>query len=136
MVGVGPEGEESSLARVSIVNFHGAVQLDIFVRQRESVTDWRTSVSGITPHHMSSAVTFSKAQKQVADLIKDRILIGHAIENDLKALLLSHPRNLVRDTQKLARKSKLLGGSRMPGLKRLIQKEFDVTIQAGRHDSV
>jgi RNA exonuclease 4 len=136
MVGVGPEGEESSLARVSIVNFHGAVQLDIFVRQRELVTDWRTSVSGITPHHMHSAVTFSNAQKQVADLIKDRILIGHAIENDLKALLLSHPRNLVRDTQKLARKSKLLGGSRMPGLKKLIQKEFDITIQAGRHDSV
>jgi RNA exonuclease 4 len=139
MVGVGPTGEESSLARVSMVNYHGAVQLDIFVKQREQVTDYRTAVSGIHPHNVSSsstAVTFAEAQKRVAELIKDRVLIGHAIENDLKALLLSQPRTLVRDTQKLAKKSRLLGGSRWPGLKKLIQKEFDVMIQAGQHDSV
>lgn len=138
MVGVGPEGSESSLARVSMVNFHGAVQLDIYVQQREQVTDWRTFVSGITPKHMSSdkAVSFAEAQNKVAELIKDRILIGHAIENDLKALLLGHPRVMVRDTQRLARKSKLLGGSRWPGLKKLVDKEFGVTIQAGQHDSV
>lgn len=54
----------------------------------------------------------------VADLLKDRILVGHAVHNDLKAcnfyimtiftqtclqaLLLSHPHNLTRDTQVLA----------------------------------
>jgi len=37
MVGVGIEGAESSLARVSLVNYYGAVQLDEFVRQRERV---------------------------------------------------------------------------------------------------
>lgn len=47
MVGVGPEGIESTLARVSIVNFHGAVILDRFVRPREKVTDYRTWVSGV-----------------------------------------------------------------------------------------
>ena len=47
MVGVGPNGSESSLARVSLVNFHGAVILDEFVRQRERVTDYRTLVSGV-----------------------------------------------------------------------------------------
>lgn len=49
MVGVGPNGSESSLARVSLVNYHGAVILDEFVRQRERVTDYRTFVSGIRP---------------------------------------------------------------------------------------
>ena len=48
MVGVGPEGAESSLARVSIVNFHGAVVLDTFVKQKEKVVDYRTWVSGVT----------------------------------------------------------------------------------------
>lgn len=52
MVGVGPEGAESSLARVSLVNFHGAIQLDVFVRQRERVVDYRTEFSGVRPQDM------------------------------------------------------------------------------------
>jgi hypothetical protein len=48
MVGVGIEGAESALARVSLVNFHGAVVLDAFVRQRERVVDYRTPFS---PRH-------------------------------------------------------------------------------------
>jgi hypothetical protein len=47
MVGVGIEGVESSLARVSLVNYYGAVQLDEFVRQKERVVDYRTQWSGI-----------------------------------------------------------------------------------------
>jgi hypothetical protein len=47
MVGVGPEGVESTLARVSVVNYHGAIMLDKFVRPREKVTDYRTWVSGV-----------------------------------------------------------------------------------------
>lgn len=52
MVGVGLEGEESSLARVSIVNFYGAIILDEFVKQRERVVDYRTQFSGIRPSDM------------------------------------------------------------------------------------
>jgi len=47
MVGVGLEGAESSLARVSLVNFYGAEILDGFVRQRERVVDYRTQWSGV-----------------------------------------------------------------------------------------
>ena len=47
MVGVGINGAESSLARVSLVNYYGAVQLDEFVRQRERVVDYRTQWSGV-----------------------------------------------------------------------------------------
>lgn len=54
MVGVGPEGSESTLARVSIVNYHGAVVLDRFVRPREKVTDYRTWVSGVREEDLRS----------------------------------------------------------------------------------
>ncbi len=52
MVGVGVDGAESSLARVSVVNFHGAVLLDEFVRQRERVVDYRTEFSGVRERDM------------------------------------------------------------------------------------
>jgi RNA exonuclease 4 len=52
MVGVGVDGKESSLARVSIVNYNGAVLLDEIVKQRERVVDYRTEWSGIRPGDM------------------------------------------------------------------------------------
>lgn len=70
------------------------------------VTDYRTSTTGITPVHLSSrkstvAVTlrydygglialakataskFNDVQRQVAELIKDKVIIGHSLWNDL-----------------------------------------------------
>jgi RNA exonuclease 4 len=47
MVGVGREGRESMLARVSIVNQHGHCVYDQFVKPVENVVDYRTKVSGI-----------------------------------------------------------------------------------------
>lgn len=49
MVGVGKDGVESALARVSLVNQHGHCIYDKFVRPREKVTDFRTHVSGVRP---------------------------------------------------------------------------------------
>ena len=105
MVGVGPMGAESTLARVSVVNYFGAVLLDEFVRQKERVTDWRTQWSGIRAKDMINgdycylcvvrilvslkilAKTFEEVQGSIAELIKDRVVIGHAIQNDLKVCL-------------------------------------------------
>lgn len=53
MVGVGEAGQESSLARVSLINYHGFVILDEFVKQKERVTDWRTEWSGIRASDMA-----------------------------------------------------------------------------------
>ncbi|KAJ8483429.1 hypothetical protein ONZ51_g4728 [Trametes cubensis] len=137
MVGVGIDGEESALARVSLINFHGAVLLDAFVRPRERVVDYRTQWSGIRPTDMVNAKPFEEVQKQVADILKDRILVGHAVHNDLKALLLSHPRPLLRDTQSLSHKHKLPSArGRRPALRHLVQHELGITIQSGEHSSV
>ncbi|KAL1658725.1 ribonuclease H-like domain-containing protein [Schizophyllum commune] len=135
MVGVGPDGTESSLARVSLVNFHGAVLLDVFVRQRERVTDYRTHVSGVREKDMIGARPFEEVQKEVADLLRDKILVGHAVHNDLQALLLSHPRAQTRDTQFFAGKLKLVRSSRI-ALRALVQQELGMAIQAGEHSSV
>jgi RNA exonuclease 4 len=84
MVGMGHMGSESALARVSLVNYHGHVLLDTFVQPREKVTDWRTWVSGVRESDIIDAPSFEEVQKQVATLVKERILIGHAVENDMK----------------------------------------------------
>ena len=61
MVGVGgPRYERSALARISIVNFHGHCLLDSFVTPKERVTDWRTWVSGVSPHNMMGGSLFPK----------------------------------------------------------------------------
>ncbi|KAG2153168.1 MipD protein [Suillus clintonianus] len=142
MVGVGIDGEESSLARVSIVNYWGAVQMDEFVRQKERVVDYRTKWSGIRPSDMVKAKQFEEVQKTVAALTKDRILVGHAVHNDLKltdnrpqVLFLSHPGPYIRDTQRLAAKHNVTSSKR-PALRNLVKQELDVVIQGGEHSSV
>jgi Exonuclease len=49
MVGVGEDGKDSILARVSIVNHFGHCVYDKYVKPTERVTDYRTKVSGIRP---------------------------------------------------------------------------------------
>ncbi|KAF9350730.1 3'-5' exonuclease [Mortierella sp. NVP85] len=135
MVGVGPEGVESALARVSIVNYHGVEILDLYVRPQERVTDFRTAVSGITPRHLATAVDFKEAQKRVADVIKDKIVVGHAVYNDFKALLLDHPQRLIRDTSRYKPFRALMKG-KTPSLKKLAHSLLGIKIQDGAHSSV
>lgn len=58
MVGVGEDGKDSVLARVSIVNQFGNVLLDKYVKPREQVTDYRTAVSGIRPHNIENGTCY------------------------------------------------------------------------------
>lgn len=135
MVGVGKDGAESVLARVSIVNQHGHCIYDKFVKPREKITDFRTHVSGVRPHNLRNAEDFLVVQKEVADLLKGRILVGHAIYNDLKALYLVHPFNDIRDTQKFKPFRELFGGGK-PSLKKLVLKVLGIDVQKGEHNSV
>lgn len=136
MVGVGPNPEhESALARISIVNFNGEQVYDSFVRPKEMVTDWRTHVSGVAPRHMVEARTFEQVQKDVAEILDQRVLVGHAVSNDLDALLLSHPKRDIRDTSKHPPYRKVAGGS-APRLKILAEEFLGLKIQTGEHSSV
>jgi RNA exonuclease 4 len=98
MVGGGYKGCHSLLARVSIVNSHGHVLYDTFVKPQEPVTDYRTFVSGVRARDLKNAPSFTSVQRQVAEMTDGKIIVGHALDNDLKALLLSHPYKMIRDT--------------------------------------
>ena len=54
MVGVGPDGDDSVLARISVVNQFGHCVYDKFVKPQEEVTDYRTWVSGVRPEDLEN----------------------------------------------------------------------------------
>jgi len=137
MVGVGSQfsRDDSILARVSLVNHFGQVLYDTFVKPTEKVTDYRTEFSGVRPGDMESGEDFTIVQKKVSEFMNNRILVGHALHNDLKVLFLSHPRNKIRDTSKYRGFRKLFGG-RNPSLKKLTEKLMGVQIQKGEHSSI
>ena len=136
MVGVGPDPDnDSALARVSIVNYHGNQLYDSFVLPKEPVTDYRTFVSGITAELLRSARTLEVVQADVAKLLDGRILIGHSVRSDLDALLLGHPKRDIRDTSRYLGFRQYSAG-RTPGLKKLAKEILGIDIQEGQHSSI
>lgn len=136
MVGVGPDPDnDSALARVSIVNYHGNQLYDSFVLPKEPVTDYRTFVSGITSELLLSARTLEIVQADVAKLLDGRILIGHSVRSDLNALLLGHPKRDIMDTSRYPGFRQYSAG-RTPGLKKLAKEVLGIDIQDGQHSSI
>ncbi len=148
MVGVGPEGRGSALARVTLVDFHGRQVYDSLVRPRERVTDWRTAVTGLGPRHMrgDAARGFEDVQREVAELLGGdgagagggrgfRILVGHDVRHDLEALELSHPAAQIRDTARFSGYRRYGHGPR-PALRVLAREVLGLEIQNGHHSSL
>jgi len=101
MVGIGADGVESALARASVVDWRGISLYDAYVCVSAPVTDYRTHVSGITPDHIlqsEGAVSFGECRDKILELLKDRVVVGHGLENDFKVLAIDHPKENVRDT--------------------------------------
>lgn len=65
MVGTGPGGCCSELARCSILDYHGNILYDEYVRPCQPVTDYRTPWSGIHRHHLHNATPFAQARQEV-----------------------------------------------------------------------
>ena len=148
MVGVGEDGRRSALARVSVVNEDGNVVLDTFVAPTERVTDYRTRVSGVRPVDLRDAPPFKEVQRKMADILRGRVLVGHALKNDLKCLLLDHPRRHTRDTalyrpltrplraNERAQNTGIARGRGSRSLRELCAQHLGLEIQAGEHSSV
>lgn len=135
MVGVGPKGEESIVARVSIVNQYGKCVYDTFVRPTEPVTDYRTAVSGVRPENLRQGAELGAVQEEVAGILRGRILVGHALHNDLKVLFLDHPKRKIRDTQKYKPFRRQVK-SGQPSLKLLSEKILGLRVQQAEHCSI
>jgi RNA exonuclease 4 len=134
MVGVGAS-QTSALARVCLIDYAGKVLYDKFCKPIDRVTDHRTHVSGVRAKDLVRAPCFKVVQNEVAALIREKVVIGHALHNDFAVLGFSHPKSLIRDTSKyapLVRASKSLG-KRTPSLRDLALTELDLVIQTAAH---
>lgn len=66
MVGAGPKGSISQLARCSVVSYDGDVVYDKFIIPPMPVTDYRTRWSGIRRSDLYRATPYSEARKDVS----------------------------------------------------------------------
>ncbi|XP_047453978.1 interferon-stimulated 20 kDa exonuclease-like 2 [Mugil cephalus] len=140
MVGTGPKGAHSQLARCSIVSYEGDVVYDKFILPPVPVTDYRTRWSGIRRNDLNNATPYLEARKEILRLLRGKVVIGHAIHNDYKVLDYSHPAALTRDTSRISLLNLKAGfaENECASLKRLTKAIFSRDIQTGRkgHSSV
>lgn len=135
MVGVGKRGDRSILARVCVINSSGAVVYDSFVAPSEKVTDYRTKWSGVRPANLKGATLFEEVKAKVQTLLRGRILIGHAVHNDLEVLGIQHPEADLRDTSRYPPLMKMLPGGRIKprALRHLAEEHLALAIQSAEH---
>jgi len=146
MVGVGADGKQSALARVSITAWNDEIILDTFVQVPDRVTDFRTHVSGVRAKDIKftnhNAMELHACRKKVGEILKNKILVGHSLKNDFAALMLDHPKSQIRDTARykpFMRASGRNGGKLRPRkLRDLVKENLDLIIQkeGAEHTSV
>jgi RNA exonuclease 4 len=95
---VGTVTGESVAARVVLIDWKGRPVMDTFLKPTSAVADYRTFVSGITEDDLVDAPTFEEAVEKVQETLHDKILVGHGVDNDLRALGITHPWLMTRDT--------------------------------------
>eukprot|EP00961_Rhodomonas_salina_P030011 404305-Rhodomonas_salina.2 len=119
-------------AQISIVDSDGHVVLHTHARPRWPIVSYNTKYSGITEEHLRDAPPLEKVRANVISLIKGCLLVGHAIDNDLRALDLLHPVDRIVDTQRIPQIQSMLSQS-TPSLKNVCLALLDTRIQDGAH---
>jgi RNA exonuclease 4 len=62
-----------------------------------------TSISGITPRHIYDAEKYDVNEKnKILNILKGRIVVGHSLNNDFKALKMEDLNLSVRDISKVS----------------------------------
>ncbi|CAG8279376.1 unnamed protein product [Penicillium nalgiovense] len=132
----------SVLAFITAIDFlTGEVLINSYVAPTAPVTNWLTPVSGVTPEAMDAAITDGKAflsndavrRALNKFLDKDTVVIGHALQHDLRALNLLHGR--IVDTSVVTAEavfSNFTSKTRLPriwGLKTLSKELLGIDIQ-------
>lgn len=149
------------LGRVSIVNYEGEIIFDTFVCYPEPIiiTNTDEKYSGIAWNDIdpqNGARPFSEVQAYLVELLRDRIVIGHDIQKDLKVISVDLPSQIlrlqgvalrltpisfdmtIRDTQKCSRYRQYAnhGANQGPSLKNLALGVLGRPIKQGRVSSV
>lgn len=149
------------LGRVSVVNYEGETIFDTFVCYPKpiNITNTDKEFSGISWNDIdpqNGAQPFSEVQAHLVELLRDRIVIGHDIQKDLKVISMDLPSHIlrlqgvtlrltpvifdmaVRDTQKCSRYRQYAnrGAHQGPSLKNLALEVLGRPIKQGRVSSV
>ncbi|XP_060815344.1 uncharacterized protein LOC132906818 isoform X2 [Bombus pascuorum] len=122
------------LVKVTVVDIDGRVVYDTLVKPDVEVIDYNTRFSGITAKDLETVTkTIRDVQRDLTSFIyAQTILIGHGLENDLRALKLIH--TTVVDT--CVAFPHFLGYPYRNSLKTLARTVLYREIQAKAHDSV
>ncbi|KOX79851.1 RNA exonuclease 1 like protein [Melipona quadrifasciata] len=122
------------LSKVTVVDMNGIVVYDTLVKPEVEVIDYSTKYSGITEHDLANvSKTLRDVQNDLISFIHaETILIGHGLENDLRALKLIH--TTVIDTSALY--PHYLGFPYRCSLKSLARGVLRREIQIREHDSM
>lgn len=122
------------LAKVTVVGIDGRLVYDTLVRPEAEVIDYNTRFSGITAKDIArSPKSLRDVQSDIMGFVNaDTVLIGHGLENDLRALRLLHS-NCV-DT--VVAFPHYLGLPYRRSLKSLARALLRRDIQNGQHDSL
>ncbi|KAF7880162.1 uncharacterized protein EAF01_012057 [Botrytis porri] len=136
MAGVASDngGEPILLCAVDFVS--GAVILNHLIYPKERINDMRSSIHGISINTLNEAASrgqaldgWEEARSKLWELIDaNTILIGHALENDLDALRIIHPR--IVDSAILAKKE--VGFNRNWGLSTMCSEILKLEIRKNK----
>ncbi|KAG5484168.1 hypothetical protein CUR178_07322 [Leishmania enriettii] len=129
------EGGESALARATLFDvLTGSIVLDLLVKPRQRITDYRTRFSGIDAAMLEPvSTTLADCQHALQRIIDtDTFVVGHSLENDFKACKCI-PNCYVLDTTRLFPHP--AGLPHKNALRFLAQRYLQRRIQQGSHDS-
>lgn len=122
------------LVKVTVVDMDGRVVYDTLVRPDVEIIDYNTRFSGISAHDLENVTKrlIDVQQDLLSFIFAETILIGHGMENDLRALKLLHA--TVIDT--CVAFPHFLGYPYRSSLKTLARTVLRRDIQVSEHDSV
>lgn len=142
VTGRGARGIQDALCKVSLVSLAPGgcafkTLLNTWVTVDAEVVDYRTAITGLDAEiaRKLPSIPYNEARDIVRRLIAGKIVVGHALENDFRALAISHPLPLVRDT---ATQASLLPPGRIntPSLRLLAKYWLNEDMHSGAHDSM
>ena len=115
------------------MNENGECVFDTFVKPRESY-GLPHSCERDSTEDIKGARDVVDVQNEVAKLLEGKRLVGHGLSADLKALMLQHPKQKLRDTAEYKPFRRANGAKE--SLKNLAKLECGIDIQEGEHSSV